>query len=164
MMGLCACVLRCFSSVQLSATPWTAAHQAPLSMGFSRQEYWSGLPVPSPENLSNPGIEPESLALAGRFFTTVPPGKSLNGLVALKEEEKSWPSLHFVRTWWENSPHWEPPLLVPWSQTLQPSEQWVIEVLFFELRHHPRSNCYLNLVWLVSCFSFSQLWMYSWRI
>ena len=78
--------------------PLTVAGQAPLSMGFSRQEYLSGLPVPSPENLPNPGIKPESLALAGRFFTTVPPGKSHNGLVALKEEEKSWPSLHFVRT------------------------------------------------------------------
>ncbi|ELR61190.1 hypothetical protein M91_17462, partial [Bos mutus] len=44
-------------------------HQAPLSMGFSRQEYWSGLPFPSAEDLSNPGIKPASPALAGRFFT-----------------------------------------------------------------------------------------------
>ena len=43
--------------------PWTVAHQASLSMGFSRQEYWSGLPFPSPENLSDPGIEPRSPAL-----------------------------------------------------------------------------------------------------
>ena len=57
------------------ATPWTVAHQAPLSMGFPRQEYWSGLPFPPPGNLPNPGIEPVSLALAGRFFTTEPPGK-----------------------------------------------------------------------------------------
>ena len=57
------------------ATPWTAAHQAPLSMGFSRQEYWSGLPCPSPGDLPNPGFEPESPALAGGFFTTEPPGK-----------------------------------------------------------------------------------------
>ena len=48
------------SRVQLFATPWTVAHQAPLSMGFSRQEYWSGLPFPSPGNLSDPGNEPES--------------------------------------------------------------------------------------------------------
>ena len=54
--------------VRLSATPWTVAHQAPLSMGFSRQEYWSGLPCPSLGDLPNPGIEPESLA-AGRLFT-----------------------------------------------------------------------------------------------
>ena len=56
-------------------TPWTVACQAPLSMGFSRQEYWSGLLFPPPEDLRDPGIEPESPALAGRFFTTAPPGK-----------------------------------------------------------------------------------------
>ena len=61
-----------FSHVRLFVTPWTASCQAPLSVGFSRQEYWSRLPCPSPGDLSNPGIEPESLmspALAGRFFT-----------------------------------------------------------------------------------------------
>ena len=61
-----------------SATPWTVAYQAPLSMEFSRQEYWSGLPFPSLGDLPDPGIEPTSLAslaLAGRFFTSVPPGK-----------------------------------------------------------------------------------------
>ena len=66
------------SHVQLFATPWTIACQAPLSMGFSRQEYWSGLPFPAPGDLPNPGIEPTSPvspALAGRFFTTEPPGK-----------------------------------------------------------------------------------------
>ena len=67
-----------YSVVPNFATPWTAAHQAPLSMGFSRQEYWSGLPFPSPVDLPDSGIEPASLvssALAGQFFTTVPPGK-----------------------------------------------------------------------------------------
>ena len=54
------CVLSHFSHVQLSATPWTVAHQAPLSMGFSRQEYWSGLPFPAPGDLLYPGIEPRS--------------------------------------------------------------------------------------------------------
>ena len=56
-----------------SVNPWTVARQAPLSMRFSRQEYWSGLPFPSLGNLANPGLEPTSLkspALAGRFFTT----------------------------------------------------------------------------------------------
>ena len=52
-----------FSHVQLFATPWTTAYQAPLSMGFSRQEYWNGLPFPSPGDLPNPGIEPRSPAL-----------------------------------------------------------------------------------------------------
>ena len=59
------------SRVQLFATPWTIALQAPLSMGFSRQEYWSVLPFPTPGDLPNPGIEPASLAspvLAGGFF------------------------------------------------------------------------------------------------
>ena len=66
-------VLRNFSHVQLCATLWTVAHQAPLSMGFSRQEYWRGLPCPPPGDLPDPGIEPTSLmsyALAGRFFAT----------------------------------------------------------------------------------------------
>ena len=63
------------SCVQLLATPWTVACQAPLSMEFSRQEYSSGLPFPPLRNLSNPGVEPESPALAGGFFTTEPPGK-----------------------------------------------------------------------------------------
>ena len=54
------------------ATPWTAACQTPLSMGFARQEYWSGLPFPSPGDLPNPGIEPASPVLEGRFFTAKP--------------------------------------------------------------------------------------------
>ena len=57
------CVCESLSRVQLFATPWTIAHQAPLSMGFSRQEYWSGLPFPPPESLPDPGIEPGSPAL-----------------------------------------------------------------------------------------------------
>ena len=56
-------------------TPWSVAHQAPLSMGFPRQEYWSGLPFPSPGDLPNPGIELEPPALGGGFFTTEPPQK-----------------------------------------------------------------------------------------
>ena len=57
------------------ATSWTVARQAPLSIGFPRQEYWSGLPFPSPEDLLNPGTGPTSPALTGRFFTPEPPGK-----------------------------------------------------------------------------------------
>ena len=65
------CVLSCFGHVQLYVTLWTIAHQAPLSMGFFRQEYWSGLPCPPPGDLPDPGIKPASLtspALAGGFF------------------------------------------------------------------------------------------------
>ena len=53
-------------------TPWTVAHQAPLSMGFPRQAYWSGLPFPSLEDLPDPGLKPVSSELAGGFFTTEP--------------------------------------------------------------------------------------------
>ena len=63
------------SHVQLFAAPWTVAYQVPLSMGFSRQEYWSGVLFSSPEDLPDPGIKPASHALAGRFFATEPPGK-----------------------------------------------------------------------------------------
>ena len=66
-------MLSYFSHVQLFAMLWTVVHQAPLCMGFSRQEYWNGLSCPPPGDLLNPGIEPESLtspALAGGIFTT----------------------------------------------------------------------------------------------
>ena len=72
----CVCLVVSYSFV----TPWTVAHQAPLSMELSRQEHWSGVPLPLPENLPNPGIKPMSLAspaLAGGFLTLVPPGKPL---------------------------------------------------------------------------------------
>ena len=55
--------------------PWTVAHQAPPSMGFSRQEYWSGLPFLSPGDLSDPGIEPRSPTLQADALTCAPPGK-----------------------------------------------------------------------------------------
>ena len=61
--------------IWLFATPWTVAHQAPLSMGFSRQEYWSGLPFPSPGYLPDPGIEPRSPTLEADALTSEPPGK-----------------------------------------------------------------------------------------
>ena len=71
-MCVCVCVrARALSHVQLFATPWTLALQASLSMGFSRSEYWSGLPFPTPGDLPDPGLgpaSPVSLALAGRFL------------------------------------------------------------------------------------------------
>ena len=65
--------VKSLSRVQCYATPWTVAHQAPPSMGFSRREYWSGLPFPSPEDLPNPGIEPRSPALRADALTSEPP-------------------------------------------------------------------------------------------
>ena len=71
--------VKLLSHVRLFATPWTAACQAPLSMGFSRQEYWSELPFPPPQDLPNPGIEPRSPALQADALPSEPPGKP-NGL------------------------------------------------------------------------------------
>ena len=67
---MCHAMLSCFSHVQLFVTPWTVAHQAPLSVGFSRQEHWSGLPCPPPGDLPNLRIEPASAfpALQVGFF------------------------------------------------------------------------------------------------
>ena len=102
-------MLSCFSLVQLFVTLWTIALQAPLSMGFSRQEYWSGLPFPSPGNLPDPGIKPAFLmspALESRFFTTsatweVPWHKSKEELKSLlwgwKRKVKSWLKMQFMR-------------------------------------------------------------------
>ena len=72
------CALSSFSRSVVSdsfTTPWTAARQAPLSMGFSRQEDWSGLPFPAPGDPPDPGIEPVVPALAGGFLSTEPPGR-----------------------------------------------------------------------------------------
>ena len=89
------CVLSCFSCVWLFMTLWTVAHQAPLFMGFSRQEYWSELPFPSPGHLMDPGIKPMPPALAGGFLTAAPPRKPQGA------NHKPQCSLHcrFVPSW-----------------------------------------------------------------
>ena len=79
-------MLSLFSGAQLLVTLWTVAHQAPLSMGFSRQEYWSGFPYPPPGDLLDPRIEstsPVSPALAGGFFTSAAATKSLQSCPTL---------------------------------------------------------------------------------
>ena len=67
--------VKSLSSVQLFAAPWTVAHQAPPSVGFSRQEYWTGLPFPSPGDLPDPEIEPGSPAFRADALTSAPLGK-----------------------------------------------------------------------------------------
>ena len=92
-------VLRHFSHVQFCAMLWTVACQAPLPLGFSRQEYWSGLPCPPPRDPPNPGTEPLSLkspALAGEFFTTPYPNTITLGIQGLLCEFRGW--------WWISSP------------------------------------------------------------
>ena len=68
--------VKSLSRIRLFVAPWTAAHQVPLSMGFSRQEYWSGLPFPSPGDLPDPGLEPGFPTLQADALPSKPPGKS----------------------------------------------------------------------------------------
>ena len=76
-------VVKSLSHVQLFETPWAVAHQARLSMEFSRQEHWTALPFPSPWDLPSPGIEPGSPALQADFLPSEPPGKP--GILEAKE-------------------------------------------------------------------------------
>ena len=122
-------MLSCFSRAQLFVTLWTVARQASLPMGFSRQEYWSGLPFPSPGDLPHPGIKPRSptSALAGGFFTTGFPGGSagkestcnegdlgsIPGLVRSQEEGMAthssvlaWRSPMDREAWWTTYSPW----------------------------------------------------------
>ena len=79
--------------LRLFATPWTVARQAPLSMGFSRQQYWSGLPRPPLRDLPNPGIEPRSPALQTDSLPSEPPGKSKNtGVGSLSLLQENFPT------------------------------------------------------------------------
>ena len=88
--------VKSLSRVQIFATPWTVGYQAPLSMEFSRQEYWSGLPFPSPGYLPNPGIEPGSPALQADVLPSEPPKKSIMEKVVfqqwMKGRQKVWVS------------------------------------------------------------------------
>ena len=77
------------SHVRLFVTPWTVAYQAPPSMGFPKQEYWNGLPFPSPGDLPGQGVEPESPALQVHALPSEPPGKS-----KLKLAQQAHASLH----------------------------------------------------------------------
>ena len=76
--------MKLLSHVQLFATPWTVANQAPLSMGFYRQEYWNGLPFPSSGYLPNPGIKPGSPALQAEALPSEPAGKPRSGIDSIK--------------------------------------------------------------------------------
>ena len=87
--------VKSLSPVRLFATPWTVAYQAFPSMGFSRQEYWSELPFPSPGDLPNPGIEPGSPTLQADTLSSEPPGKPW----VPKWWHKSWEALITRESW-----------------------------------------------------------------
>ena len=97
----CEVKVRLLSRVRLFATPWTVAYQASLSLGFSRQEYWSGLPFPSPGALPDPGIKPGSPAPEADALTFEPPGKPLSLTISQslpKLRSVAWvmPSSHLI--------------------------------------------------------------------
>ena len=108
------CMLSRFSHTWLFVTPWTVAHQAPLSMGFSRQEYWRLLLCPPPGNLPDPGIKPMSLgspALADRFFTTSATWEALHELRPgsnnqAERENMSFCEMNFGVPLLHNKDHW----------------------------------------------------------
>ena len=87
--------VKLLSRVRLFATPWTIAYKAPLSMGFSRQGYWSGLPFPSPEDLPDPGIEPGSPTLQADVLPSEPPGKPLEYTEELYKKGLQFSSVQF---------------------------------------------------------------------
>ena len=82
--------VKSLSRVRLFATPWTVTYQAPSSMGFSRQEYQSGLPFPSPEDLPDPGIEPRSPAFQADALTSEPPGNPVELLSCVQIFMTPW--------------------------------------------------------------------------
>ena len=107
---------RMFSHVCLFATAWTTAHQAPLSIGFSRQEYWSGVPIPPLGNLPNPGIGTASFmfpALAGGFFTT---SATWEALLFLNSYLYIWASL--VAQMVRNLPAMQETRFSPWIRKI----------------------------------------------
>ena len=93
-MPLCVCVCSLLSRVQLYVTSWTVSHQAFLSMGFSRQEYWSGLPCPPPGDFPQPGIESGLPALQMDSLPSEPKGSlKINSIPCVKQNFKATPNI-----------------------------------------------------------------------
>ena len=92
------CTLSHFSHVWLFAALWTVAYEAPLSMGFSRQGCWSGLPFPSPGDLSDPGIESRSPALQADCLPSEPPGKLYYRWTGIKTQWSGWTQINIMNS------------------------------------------------------------------
>ena len=142
--GLCMLLLSRFSHVQLSATLWTVAFQAPLSMGFSRQEYWSGLPCPPPGDPPNPGIETMSLmsaALAGGFLTTSATWEApvVSRPLHMSQEMSVWPGIEiFHHQGISDVPGQRPKVLSPSHCHLNSAEQSPDHLLLKVVQQRPR--------------------------
>ena len=146
--------MKSLSCVRLFATPWTGACQAPPSVGFSRQEYWSGVPFPSPGDLPNPGIEPGSPTLQADSLLSQPPGKlcweeTVKGQDQKQEDHcKGCWNNSGERCWWltagkEQQEHWE---------------EWKTGCGVWEKEHYP--GCHLSLWSKQWCaWSLSYVWL-----
>ena len=124
-------VVQSLSCIQLFATPWTIAHQAPLCMGLPMQEYWNGLPFPSSRDLPYPGIKSVSPTLAAGFFTTEPPDSRMQ---CYKEEEEmeemrvliSWFSQCLVHSFLSQLCHARGPVLIAREKPGHRGRSWGI--------------------------------------
>ena len=137
----CVCAQSCLTLCD----PWTIAHQVPLSLEFSRQENWGGLPFPSPGDPPNPGIKPVSLvspALASMFFTTVPP---LRALILFMKAPSSWPN---------HPPPPKPHILIPVLLRLG------FENMNFGRHRHSSHRRYSNTLAAVPCSALSHVWLF----
>ena len=114
------------------ATPWTVAYQAPPSMGFSRQEYWSGLPFPSPGDLPNPGIDPGSPTLQADALTSEPPHKTIWHIVFGFFPPYHWQFLNGCHVFLQTlSPAPKPSLSYGYFTSSYPVDLWMIFKMSF---------------------------------
>ena len=132
-------VLSWFSHVQLFATLWTVAHQAPLSMELFRQQYWSAKPFPSPGDLPDPRIEPVSPTPTDRLFTLALPGKPLWMILVPLKWPRELPSSFSLVGLWEKD-NWsrkqfspDTKSVLPWSWTFQSPEVWEKKLSAYKL-------------------------------
>ena len=128
---------------QLFVTPWTVAHQAPPSMGFSRQEYWSGLPFPSPGDLPDPGIKPKSPSLWADALTSEPPGETEK-----KSTQDERPPDLLLRL---DRCQWICKLGVNWSPSFPPRNYFIVCLHFWnpKAKKEPKLESLLNnLPWV----------------
>ena len=117
--------MKLLSHVRLFGTPWTTAYQASPSMGFSRQECWSGLPFPSPGHLPDPGIEPGSPALEADALTSEPPGKQNH-----KGREPEVRSQKAAHLWWRIFQTCVEHYLDPWVRKISWRRKWLLTPVY----------------------------------
>ena len=133
--------VKSLSRVLLFATPWTIAHQAPPSIRFSRQEYWSGLPFPSPGDLPDPGIEPRSLALQADALTSEPPLPKLGACKSLTSNENNADPKDLVSWYYfSNSVKW---IFIGYLKSLLCFNIWICYIFSHTLAFYESNTLYV---------------------